>query len=354
MHATTTDARPIGWFIISTVGALVVALAIASGVGGITGLLAVGEDFPIRPYIEADFPDVQLAAGVGHDGQQYYGIAQDPWGQGEVPDLLDNPSYRYLFILYPALAGGFGAFSPEVTVAAMLALSVIGFGLAGASALRLNHQLGGRTTIAHLAAANAGLFLAVRFLTPDPLALGLAMLGVTLAVGGKDRAAAVALGLAVLTKAPFVLFPLALGTWVWPTDRRRAWWLTIIPIIPATLWISYVFIRFGPSTSGNLAAPLVGLVRATEKWSQVSSGEMIMALVGVALLVAGAVLAIVSRHRLLRIMLIGWVALGVVSSDLIWVFGNNALRVLAPLWSIAAVAAAVYFSSSTSRKNLPV
>ncbi|NNC93903.1 MAG: hypothetical protein HKN80_15575 [Acidimicrobiia bacterium] len=354
MHDTTTAARPLGWFIISTAGALVVALAIASGVGGVTGLLAVGEDFPIRPYIENDFPDVHLAAGVGHDGQQYYGIARDPFGRGEVPNLLDNPSYRYLFILYPALAGGLGTFSPGVTVAAMLALSVIGFGLAGASALTLNHQLGGRTTIAHLAAANAGLFLAVRFLTPDPLALGLAMLGVTLAVGGKDRAAAAALGLAVLTKAPFVLFPLALGAWVWPIERRRAWWLTIVPAIPATLWVAYVFIRFGPSTSGNLAAPFVGLVRATAKWSEVSSGEMIMALFGAALLVAGAVLAIVSRDRLLRILLVTWVALGAISSDLIWVFGNNVLRVLAPLWAIAAVAAAVYFSSNRSRKNLPV
>jgi hypothetical protein len=354
MHDTTTEARPIGWFIISTAAALVVALAIAGSVGGITGLLAVGEDFPMRSYVQADFPDVHLAAGVGHDGQQYYGIAQDPFGRSEVPDLLDNPSYRYLFILYPALAGGLGTFSPEVTVAAMLALSVIGFGLAGASALTLNHQLGGRTTIAHLAAANAGLLLAVRFLTPDALALGLALLGVTLAVAGKDKAAAVALGLAVLTKAPYVLFPLALGVWVWPTDRRRIRWLTIVPAIPATLWVAYVFIRFGPSTSGNLAAPLVGLVQASDKWSEVSSGEVVMALLGAALLVAGAVLAFVCRNRLLRVLLVAWVSLGAISSELIWVFGNNALRVLAPLWAIVAVAAAVYFSSSRSRKNLPV
>ena len=354
MHATKAEPHPGGWFVVAAVAALVVALSIAGSVGGITGLLAVGEEFPIRDYVLADLPDVELATGVGHDGQQYYGIARDPLGRGAVPDLLDNPSYRYMFILYPALAGGFGTFSPQLTVAAMLALSVVGFGLAGASALMLNHQLGGRTTVAYFAVANAGLLLAVRFLLPDPLALGLAMLGVTLAVAGKDRPAAVALGLAVLTKAPYFLFPLALGAWVWPSDRKRAWWLTVAPAVPAALWVSYVFIRFGPSTAGNLTAPFTGFITAIDQWSSVSTGEVILALMAAALLVGGAVLAAVTRHPLLRLLLLAWVGLGLVSSELIWKFGNNAMRVMAPLWTVAALAAAVYVSSSKSRRNLPV
>jgi hypothetical protein len=354
MHATKADPNPRGWFVVAAAAALVVALAIASSVGGITGLLAVGEEFPIRDYVLADLPDVELATGVGHDGQQYYGIARDPLGRGEVPDLLDNPSYRYLFILYPALAGGFGTFSPELTVAAMLALSVVGFGLAGASALMLNHQLGGRATVAFVAVANAGLLLAVRFLLPDPLALGLAMLGVTLAVAGKDRPAAVALTLAVLTKTPYFLFPLALGAWVWPTERRRAWWLTFAPAAPAALWLAYVFIRFGPSTAGNLTAPFAGFVTAIGQWSDVSTGEMVLALLAAALVVTGAVLAAITRHPLLRLLLVAWVGLGLISSELIWKFGNNAMRVMAPLWTVAALAAALYLSSSRSRRNLPV
>ncbi|MGI9611146.1 MAG: hypothetical protein ACR2NL_12710 [Acidimicrobiia bacterium] len=354
MPDTTTAPNPTGWFIISAAAALVVAIGIGAGVGGVTGLLAVGEDFPIRSYVEADFPGIHLADGVGHDGQQYYGIARDPWGQDGVPDLVDNPSYRYLFILFPLLAGGFGTFSPEVTVAAMLALSVLGFGLAGASALRLNHHYEGRVTIAHIAVANVGLLLAVRFLIPDALALGLAMLGVVLAVEGKDRAAAVALALAVLTKAPYALFPLALGIWVWPTDRRRALWLTVVPAIPIALWASYIFIRFGPSTSGNLAAPFVGIVQGAAKWDQIESGEVTMAVMAVALLAVGAVLVFLTENRLLRILVGVWVVLGAISSELIWVFGNNALRVLSPLWTLTALSAAVYFSSSRSRKNLPV
>jgi len=353
MPDTTTESTPVIWFLISAAAALVIALILASDVGGPSGLLRVGEEFPIRPYIEADFPDVDLAAGLGHDGQQYYGIARDPLGRGDVPDLVDNPSYRYLFILYPALAGGFGTFSPELTVATMLALSVLGFGLAGASALMLNHQLGGRAVIANLAVANAGLFLSL-FMTPDALALGLAMLGVTLAVGGRDRPAAVALGLAVLTKAPYFVFPLALGVWAWRSQRARIRWLTVAPAVPAAVWASYVFVRFGPSTSGNLDLPFRGMIRASTKWGGLTGPELTMALVALGLLVVATVLAIRTRSRLLQALLLGWVAVGIVSSKFIWVLGNNALRVMAPLWSLTAVAAAVYFASNRSRKNLPV
>ncbi|MDH3605942.1 MAG: hypothetical protein OER12_02990 [Acidimicrobiia bacterium] len=353
MPNTTSHPNPIGWFLISAAAALVIALILASDVGGPSGLLRVGEDFPIRPYIEADFPDVELASGLGHDGQQYYGIARDPLGRGDVPDLVDNPSYRYLFILYPALAGGFGTFSPQLTVTTMLALSVVGFGLAGASALMLNHQLGGRAIIANLAVANAGLFVSL-FMTPDALALGLAMLGVTLAVGGRDRPAAVALALAVLAKTPYFVFPLALGVWAWQNQRARLRWLTVAPAVPAAVWASYVFVRFGPSTSGNLDLPFRGLIRAIDKWGVLTGAELSMALVALGLMVIGTVLAIRTRSRLLQALVLGWVAVGAVSSMLIWVVGNNALRVMAPLWPLTAVAAAVYFSSNRSRRNLPV
>ncbi len=329
-------------------------MAIASGLGGITGLLAVGEEFPIRPYVEAELGTVELAAGVGHDGQQYFAIATDPLGRGEVPDLVDNPSYRYLFILVPALAGGFGLFPPHLTVNLMFALAVVGFGLAGAASMTLAEQRGGRRDIAQIAVVNLGLLLAVRFLMPDALALGLAMAGVALAVAGRDRMAAGALALAVLAKVTYALFPLALGIWVWTSDRRRAWWLTAAPLVPMTLWAGFVFVRFGPDTAGNLALPFTGFFGATGLWDRVSSGEVYMALLAALLVAVGAALTLVTRDRLLRLLLGSWVLVGLVSSELVWQYGNNTLRALAPLWSLSAVAAAVYFSSNRSRKNLPV
>lgn len=334
--------------------ALVVALAIAVANGGLSGLLTVGEDFPIRDFVVADLGDIQLASGDGHDGQQYYGIARDPLGRGEVPDLVDNPGYRYLHILYPALAGGFGTFPPEMTLVGMLVLAVAGFGLAGSSALMLNHQFRGKVTVAQIAIVNVGLLLAVRFLLPDALALGLALVGVVLAAQGRDRPASAALALAVLTKTVYLVFPLALGAWVWRQARQRAWWLTLVPALPAAVWTAYVFGRFGASTAGNLSLPFVGFFRAIGLWSDVSTGEMVMALAAALLVAIGAALAMFSTERLLRWTLLAWVGVGLISSEFVWEFGNNTLRVLAPLWSMAAVAGAVYLSSKRSRRNLPV
>lgn len=348
----TSDAR-LG-FVASAALALVIVVAVASANGGLTGLLSVGEDFSIRPFIEADFEHIELASGDGHDGQQYYGIARDPFGTGRVPALLDNPSYRYLHLLYPLLAGGFGLFSPAVTVWLMAALAVVGFGLAGAAAFRISQQLGGGHPARFLALVNVGLLLGVRFLLPDPLALAFALIGVSLALEGRDRPAGISLALAVLTKATYFLFPLALGAWVWRSGRARALILTVLPAVPAGLWMAYVFARFGASTAGNLAVPLTGLIGGVDLWSEVSTGEVAMALGALLLVVVAGVLAAATRSRLLRWLLLAWLGLGLSSSELVWEFGNNTLRVLAPLWSLVAVAGSLYLSSRRSRRNLPV
>ena len=327
---------------------------VASANGGLPGLLTVGEDFPIRDFVTAELGTVELAAGDGHDGQQYFGIARDPLGTGVVPDLVDNASYRYLHILYPALAGGFGFFSATTTVALMFVLAVAGFGLAAGMALALAGRLGGRSPVAVLAVANLGLLLAVRFLLPDALALGLSMLGIWWTVAGRDRPAAAALALSVLTKPTYAIVPAMLGVWAWRTDRTRLPMLAAAPLAPGAAWALYVFVRFGISTSGNLGLPFAGLIGAPGLWDDVSTGEVTFALAAVVVLAVAGLLARATAVPILRWLLVGWVAIGLLSSSLVWEFGNNALRVLAPLWTIGAVAAAVYFSSSMSRRNLPV
>jgi hypothetical protein len=334
--------------------AVVVGGAVASSNGGLSGLLTVGEQFPIRDYVRADLGDIQLASGVGHDGQQYYGIARDPFGLGAVPDLVDNPSYRYLHILYPALAGGLGLFSAEVTVVLMFGLAVVGFALAGGAAVALARQLGGDPTLAAVAIVNVGLLLSVRFLTPDALALGLAMTGVSWAVSGRDGPAVIALALAGLTKTTYLVVALALGVWLWRTDRHRARLLTLVPIAAALVWVVFVLLRFGPSTAGNLSWPFTGILGAIELWSDVSGGEVAMVAAAGGLVLAGAVLAVTSPEPVLRWLLFAWVGVGLISSEFVWEFGNSTLRVLAPLWTFGVVATAVYFSRRRSRKNLPV
>lgn len=345
---------PLAGFVFATMLAFVVGAAVASSNGGLSGLLTVGEDFPIRDYVVADLGDIQLASGVGHDGQQYYGIARDPLGLGDVPDLLDNPSYRYLHILYPALAGGFGLLPANATVTVMFGLSVLGFGLAGGAALALARRVGARGPFVAFAVVNAGLLFAVRFLLPDALAMGLAMVGISWAVEGRDRPAIAALALAGLTKTTYLVIPLALGAWLWRSDRRRSQLLALAPLAPALLWTIFVFVRFGPSTAGNLALPLTGFIGAVDLWADVSGGEAAMAVAAAVLVVAGAILALTTSWPVLRWLLLAWVGVGLISSEFVWEFGNNTLRALAPLWTLSAVAAAAYFSSKRSRRNLPV
>jgi hypothetical protein len=73
-------------------------------------------------------------------------------------------------------------------------------------------------------------------------------------------------------------------------------------------------------------------------------------MVTVALAVTVVVLV---RDRMLAWLILPWVALMVISSDLIWAFGNNALRVAAPLWTLGVLGLGTYVAR-TSRRNLPV
>lgn len=333
--------------------ALLIAGLVASLNGGWPGLLTVGEDFPIRDYITEDFNDIQLAAGVGHDGQQYYGIARDPFARGQVPDLLDNAGYRYLHVMYPAAAGGLGLFPPYVTVVGMVLLAAAGFGLTAGAAHALGVRLGDDGIVAVALIANIGLLMSVRFLTPDALALGLAMVGVTLAFDDRDRPALVMLALATLTKAPYFVFPLAVAAWH-IRDPRRAARFAVLPALPLLAWAAYLTTRFDVTTAGNLDLPFVGLLNARELWDSVSQGEMIQALAAAALVGVAVWLLAVTPSSEMRWLLGAWILIALVSSEFVWEYGNNTLRVLAPLWTLGVVTLGLYLSTRRSRKNLPV
>lgn len=351
-HASPPIVTP-RWFVIGLLTALLVAGLVASLNGGLAGLLTVGEDFPIRDYILEDFDDIQVAAGAGHDGQQYYGIARDPFARGAVPDLLDQPGYRYLHILYPAVAGGLGLFSPDITVVGMVLLASVGFGLAAGAAHALGVRLGDAGVVAAALIANVGLLMSVRFLTPDALALGLALVGVTLALDGRERPALAALALAALTKTPYLVFALAVAGWHLPTPRRALRY-AVAPAVPLLAWLLYLTTRVDVTTAGNLDFPFFGFVQAWDLWPSVSGGEVVQALVAAVLLVGAALLWVVTPRREVKWLLAGWIAVAVLSSELVWEFGNNTLRVFAPLWTLGVVALGSYLATRSSRRNLPV
>src|SRR5258708_26963513 len=67
-------------------------------------LLQPGEQGHSVVVFHRDFPDLELPAGIGHDGQQFYAIARQPMHLDAVAPQLDRPQYRLQRPLLPWLA----------------------------------------------------------------------------------------------------------------------------------------------------------------------------------------------------------------------------------------------------------
>ena len=59
---------------------------------------------PSALVIRADFPNDELPAGLGLDGQQYYAVARDPLHVRDDAAYLDRPRYRMQRPVFPLLA----------------------------------------------------------------------------------------------------------------------------------------------------------------------------------------------------------------------------------------------------------
>ncbi|MBK6856655.1 MAG: hypothetical protein IPG97_08950 [Microthrixaceae bacterium] len=63
-----------------------------------------GAQGPSARAILHDFPDDPLPPGLGHDGQQYYAVARDPFHLDRVAEHLDRPRYRLQRMAFPLTA----------------------------------------------------------------------------------------------------------------------------------------------------------------------------------------------------------------------------------------------------------
>ena len=183
--------------------AFVAAALLASqsvAIGGPAGLLQVGEASDLRPLIELELGSVPLTPGRGHDGQVSYAIGLDLIGS-EIPDLLDHGAYRYRRILYPLIASGFGLLVGKALLFGMIAVTIVSAGIA-AGAAAATFVAGGRSEwLTLVVVLNPGVWLSIRLLTPDMLALAL-MLVALLVLVTSIRHPLSALTLSVFAKTP--------------------------------------------------------------------------------------------------------------------------------------------------------
>lgn len=336
--------RPLDIFI----GGFILAVLLQGWVmyeyGGPAAIIQVGDDSEVARFIEAELGPVPRFPALGHDGQAFYVIARQPFG-GPVILELDAPAYRFGRWLYPALAGGLGLFGPRTTMFGLAFWSAFGFGLSAAGTVMIGVTYGIRSRLVALGAfLNPGLMLAAVMSVADSLGLGLSLMAVAACRKEKLGVCVGLLTLAVLTKEQFIIFAIAIALNALLSGRwGRALWLIGVPLIAILAFTGFLTVVFGGTGGvGHIVGPpLSGIVEAASGWAGQSSGlrrAAYLVLVGLPVLLA---VALWSKDRLILLMSAGWVAGGLLLGEVVWRKGTDAIRVLAAVWPLLALAVAV-------------
>ena len=215
-------AQSLRWFVIGcAVGVLAQVLHLAPLGFDAAATLRVGSESAALHVIVSDLGRVPVTEGQGHDGQYYYLIARDPFGLRDYPALTDDGGYRFRRPLSGWLAGGMGLLPATVVVWSLSLWEIVGFGLTAAALAALMSHLGARRWAMVGALGSVGLWISVQLVTPDALALGLALWGVVASLRARWAWAMVAFALAGLAKDTYLLFALSTAGWLWADGRRR-------------------------------------------------------------------------------------------------------------------------------------
>lgn len=193
-------------------------------------LVRSGGHGPSRDVIVEDFGTATIDPNAsGYDGQQTYAIARF------FPDLeaaahhLDTPRYRMLRILPPALAS---LASPgDATVLALLAINLTGIGLAVRAGARLLDLSGARTFVAIPAAAV--LLVGVMVTTTEPIAWGLALTAIDLAIRSKHREAVAVFIAAAFCRETAAIAALLIGAGLLAGASRSRRAVAALYLLPA-------------------------------------------------------------------------------------------------------------------------
>lgn len=343
-HIRSRMTGPLAWALAALVLGTVLQIVHVDAIGSLEGTLRLGAEARARPFIEADFGEpLPLAAGRGHDGWRFYLTASDPLMLNEERSHVYNP-YRFRRVLGPAVAGGMGAFSARATLLGLNIVGIAGFALVTGVAAALGTRLGARRWVPVAALLNVGFWLSVQLLSADTLTVGLALLAVHLALDRRRWGASVAMTLAVLAKDTSILF--AIGLALHHLRKRQfaaAAQIVLVPIVVLVAWLSYVEVRLGNgfTSNGNLAAPFTGIIDTISSWN---GADGVYAWLALAALVVAVVVVAIGRVPLITSLLLPWVGISIVSSTLVWEDGNNAIRALSPLWTLAVIGLAVMFA----------
>ena len=308
-----------------------------------------GAEGPSADVIHTDFPNDDLPAGVGLDGQQYYAVARDPMHVRDNAAYLDRPRYRMQRPVFPLLAwalhpvgGGTGLVVAFVVVG--IAALFVGCVATGA----LSTALGGPPWSAAFFAATPGAFWSLRVTVADALALAIALSAVAFAARSHHRRALACAVVAVLTKEVALLILIG---WYLSNRTRRNGVMAVAATAAIIGWAAILRIVLPPDGAGvnEFGLPLVGLARAASRhW--LDHQELWGGATAVTALALGA-FALARyrlRHPLSGIVLVLVAFASIMNSDVIGLnFG--ATRSMMGLLIVAALAVVTPHASPASR-----
>ena len=317
------------WFAIGLGAALFLVWAQANAVGGLAGMLQVGETSTLKPLVEDQLGTIPLASGHGHDGQIYYAIGLDLDGNVVAP-LLDHPAYRYRRILFPLVGSGFGLLEGWPLLYMMIGFGVLAMAFSAGAVAVMASSAGKSELLALAVVLNPGVWLSIQLVTADVVALAL-MIGGLYQFTRRRHQSTVNFSLSSLAKDVHLATPVPLGL------SYRDWKVALLPLGALGAWMTYLTIRFGDgfASRGNLDWPFMGMITASENWVAMDPTEWVYLVVAMLIVAVGAVYSI--RRTWLQWPIAVWTGLALISSNWVWNFGNNAMRAFAPLLVLVAL-----------------
>ncbi|MGA7272874.1 MAG: hypothetical protein WB239_17515 [Acidimicrobiia bacterium] len=330
------------WFIAGLCAAGLLQFTQALTLGGDpTALLAIGSADPVSQVVAEELGGAIIQQGYGHDGQVYYAMALDPWGE-KLGDLIAEPGYRYRRLLYPATAGLLGHLDGRTLLWSMIVLNAISLGVATAAVSIIADRRSLPWWSPFVILANPGAWLGVELLTPDVMALAFALMAVAAYLSRRILLASMFLAAAILTKEPYATFAigLVLFTLFIERKRHRAVRIGVVSMTPALAWWSIVRLRLPGSTfqGGNVDLPGRGLVEAASTWLATPTRDQVFTVMSLCFVIGGIWIVVHHRRLIWSWLLFPSLCVAMLSSHFIWDFGNNSVRVLAPLIAVVAIA----------------
>jgi len=226
------------------------------------------------------FAQVDPAGNKGYDGQFAYYIATDPIGAA---DNMDAAAYRYLRIVYPALAwvlslGG----RSDLAAWALIAINVVALAALAATVGELMARRAASRWYGLVVPLTAGMLFSLRADLNEPLALALA-LGAVMLIGEANRhvgvGAVTLLALSALTKETGYVYAGGVALWLLLARQwRSAIGASLGAIGPSMVWGALVSVWLGHSPFDTERTRFELLPFGGLRFTEPSEAQLILAL----------------------------------------------------------------------------